>query len=92
MERGTRHSPVIPRAQQLAESGIRCWHGAMTEYSQAYQRLRHYIAERMRTSHLPTPDADGTAWEQQSGPSVAPLHQLRRPKHCWHPPRWATYP
>jgi hypothetical protein len=55
MERGTRLSPVITRAKQLAESGIRCWHGAMTEYPQAYQRLRHYIAERMRVSHIYQP-------------------------------------
>jgi hypothetical protein len=27
----------------------------MTEYSQAYQRLRHYIAERMRISHIYQP-------------------------------------
>jgi hypothetical protein len=27
----------------------------MTEYSQAYQRLRHYIAERMRMSHIYQP-------------------------------------
>jgi len=27
----------------------------MTKYSQAYQRLRHYIAERMRMSHIYQP-------------------------------------
>jgi hypothetical protein len=27
----------------------------MTEQSQAYQRLRHYIAERMRMSHIYQP-------------------------------------
>jgi hypothetical protein len=27
----------------------------MTEHSQAYQRLRHYIAERMRMSHIYQP-------------------------------------
>jgi ATP adenylyltransferase len=27
----------------------------MTKYSQAYQRLRHYIAERIRMSHIYQP-------------------------------------
>jgi hypothetical protein len=43
MERGTRLG-LCSRAQQLAESGIRRGYGAMTDHSQAYQRLGTCLA------------------------------------------------
>ena len=38
--------------------------------SATYQRLRHYIAERMHEPYLPALDADGTARPPQPGPGA----------------------
>ena len=47
----------------------------MTEYSQAYQRLRHYIAERMRMSHIYQPLM---LMELQGRSSPAPAQDIAR--------------
>jgi hypothetical protein len=47
----------------------------MTEHSQAYQRLRHYIAERMRMSHIYQPLM---LMELQGRSSPAPAQDIAR--------------
>ena len=39
----------------MAQAGIRREFGGMTEHSKAYRRLRHYIVERIRMSHIYQP-------------------------------------
>jgi ATP adenylyltransferase len=55
----------------------------MTEHSQAYQRLRHYIAERMRTSHIYQPlmlypQASAQRLELLGRSSPAPAQDIAR--------------